>query len=38
LKNTSDFRYKYVGLTSISHMLDYVDDIKDVETIIPVYN
>ena len=36
LKNTSDFRYKYIALVSISHMVDYVDEIKDVESIIPV--
>jgi len=36
LKNTTDYRYKYLGLTSISNMLDYVDDMKDIESILPV--
>jgi len=36
LENTSDYRYKYVALTSISNMLDHVEEIKDVEKIIPV--
>jgi len=36
LKNTKDFRYKYLALSSISNMISFVDDIKDVESIIPV--
>ncbi len=36
LKNTNDFRYKYLALTSIANMMDYVDDMKDLENIIPV--
>lgn len=36
LNNTTDFRYKYLALTSISNMLDYVDDLKEVESIIDV--
>lgn len=36
LKNTNDFRFKYLALISIGNMVDYVDDIKDIETVIPV--
>ena len=36
LKNTSDYRYKYIAFTTIVNMLDYVEDIKEIENIIPV--
>jgi hypothetical protein len=35
LQNDKDWRYKYVGLLSISGVMSYVDDMATIETIFP---